>query len=34
VTAESIAEFIETLNVSAEVKAELHALTPLNYTGF
>lgn len=34
VTAESISEFIETLNVSDEVKAELHALTPLNYTGF
>ncbi len=34
VTAESIAEFIETLNVSEDVKAELHALTPLNYTGF
>lgn len=34
VTAESISKFIETLNVSDEVKAELHALTPLNYTGF
>lgn len=34
VTAESIAEFIDTLNVSDAVKAELHALTPLNYTGF
>lgn len=34
VTAQSISEFIDTLNVSDEVKAELHALTPLNYTGF
>lgn len=34
VTAESIAEFIDTLNVNDAVKAELHAFTPLNYTGF
>ena len=33
VTAESIAEFIETLAVSDEVKAELKALSPHNYTG-
>jgi adenylosuccinate lyase len=34
VTAESIAQFIDTLEVSEEVKAELKALTPHNYTGF
>ena len=34
VTAQSISEFIDTLKVSDEVKAELRALTPLNYTGF
>ena len=34
VTAESIAEFIDTLNVSDAVKAELHALSPSTYTGF
>ena len=33
VTAESIYDFIETLNVSPEVKAELHTLTPHTYTG-
>ena len=33
VTAESIAAFIDTLNVSEAVKAELHQLTPQNYTG-
>ncbi len=33
VTAEGIAEFIDSLNVSPEVKAELHALTPSTYTG-
>lgn len=33
VTAESIAEFIDTLQVSPEVKAELHALSPHTYTG-
>lgn len=32
-TAESIHDFIQTLNVSEEVKAELMAITPLNYTG-
>ena len=30
---ESIAEFIETLNVSEAVKAELRQITPTNYTG-
>lgn len=33
VTAESIAEFIDTLDVSDAVKAELHALSPHTYTG-
>lgn len=33
VTAESIAAFIDTLNVSDAVKAELHALSPATYTG-
>ena len=33
ITAESIAAFIETLNVSDGVKAELRALTPHTYTG-
>ncbi|MDY3857464.1 MAG: adenylosuccinate lyase [Muribaculaceae bacterium] len=33
VTAESIAEFIETLDVAPAVKAELHALSPATYTG-
>jgi adenylosuccinate lyase len=31
VTAESIAEFIDSLNVSDSVKAELHALSPFTY---
>ncbi len=31
--AETISDFIETLNVSESVKAELHALAPGNYTG-
>ncbi|MCF0180004.1 MAG: adenylosuccinate lyase [Bacteroidales bacterium] len=31
--AETISAFIDTLNVSDNVKAELHALTPNNYTG-
>ena len=30
---ETISSFIETLNVSESVKAELHALAPFNYTG-
>ena len=30
---ETISDFIETLNVSESVKAELHALAPNNYTG-
>lgn len=34
VTEQSISDFIDGLNVSDEVKCELHALTPLNYTGF
>ncbi len=34
VTEQSIANFIDGLKVSDEVKRELHALTPLNYTGF
>ena len=33
VTAESIAEFIEPLDVAPAVKAELHALSPATYTG-
>jgi adenylosuccinate lyase len=31
---EVIAEFIETLNVSEEVKDELRVITPSTYTGF
>lgn len=34
VTAESIAAFIDTLEVTPEVRAELHRLTPATYTGF
>jgi len=34
VTAESISAFIDTLEVSAEVRAELHALSPSTYTGY
>jgi len=34
VTAESISAFIDTLNVSEEVKAELHKITPGTYTGY
>lgn len=34
VTAESIAAFIDTLEVSDAVKVELHALSPSTYTGF
>lgn len=33
ITAESIAEFIDTLEVTDDVKAELRALSPLTYTG-
>ncbi len=33
ITAESIRDFIGTLEVSDEVKAELYAITPHNYTG-
>ena len=32
-TAETIAQFIDTLDVSDAVKAELHAITPATYTG-
>ena len=32
-TAETIAQFIETLDVSEAVKAELRAIAPSNYTG-
>ncbi len=34
VTSESLAEFINSLDVSEEVKRMLLDLTPLNYTGF
>ncbi len=34
ITEQSISEFIDTLNVSDAVKAELHALSPFNYTGY
>jgi len=33
VTEQSISDFIDTLEVSPEVRAELHKLTPHNYTG-
>lgn len=33
ITASTIKEFIETLNVSEEVKSELRDITPFNYTG-
>ena len=33
ITEQSISEFIDTLNVSDEVKAELHKLSPFSYTG-
>jgi len=33
ITAQSIADFIETLNVSDDIKAELRAITPHNYIG-
>ncbi|MDE6101290.1 MAG: adenylosuccinate lyase, partial [Paramuribaculum sp.] len=33
VTEESIAEFIDSLEVSDEIKAELHRLSPSTYTG-
>ena len=34
VTQRSIADFINSLNIDPTVKAQLLALTPLNYTGF
>ena len=33
ITAESIAEFIETLDVTEDIKKELRVITPQNYTG-
>ncbi|MBD8488128.1 adenylosuccinate lyase [Echinicola sp. CAU 1574] len=33
ITEQSIKEFIETLNVSDEIKAELRVISPFNYTG-
>ena len=33
ITAQSIGSFIETLNVSDEIKKELKQITPYNYTG-
>jgi len=33
ITEQSIREFIDTLNISDEVKAELKVITPFNYTG-
>jgi len=33
ITAESISKFIETLNVSEEIKTELKQISPYNYTG-
>lgn len=33
ITEQSISEFIDTLDVSDEIKAELHKITPHNYTG-
>jgi adenylosuccinate lyase len=34
ITSESILLFIESLDISDEIKAELKAITPHNYTGF
>ena len=34
ITAESISKFIDTLEVSDAVRAELHALSPFTYTGY
>ncbi len=34
ITEQSISEFIDTLNVSDEIKAELHKLSPFSYTGY
>ncbi len=33
VTRDSMAQFIETLDISEEIKAEMRAITPANYTG-
>ena len=34
ITAETMSNFIDTLNVSDSVKAELKAITPSSYTGY
>jgi adenylosuccinate lyase len=34
ITSESIANFIESLDLKENIKAELKAITPFNYTGF
>jgi len=34
ITADSIVDFIESLELSDEIKEELKAITPFNYTGF
>jgi adenylosuccinate lyase len=34
ITCDSITNFIESLDLSDEIKAELKAITPFNYTGF
>jgi len=34
ITKESVLDFIERLDVSENIKAELRAITPFNYTGF
>jgi len=34
ITGESIAVFIDSLEIGEDVKAELRAITPYNYTGF
>lgn len=34
VTSETIAEFIDSLDVSPDVRAQLHAITPSTYTGY
>jgi adenylosuccinate lyase len=34
ITGDSIMEFIDNLELRDEVKAELRAITPLNYTGY
>jgi adenylosuccinate lyase len=34
ITSESISDFIENLDLNENVKAELKAITPFNYTGY